>query len=159
MSAPKKASSNLLRAPRLVVDKERALKFWEESESNRASDNSNFFKTLRNNRTTIIVAIVAAALIFFRLQEATCVKPIPPSPLPCFLNSHFVDFRYKGDRRLKKDFNPEDDPFTLLGLKQGSSASEVRACHFVAAQRPAHPSASALPFCHGSRFSPTKILR
>ena len=82
MSAPKKASSNLQRAPRLVVDKERALKFWEESESNRASDNSNFFKTLRNNRTTIIVAIVAAALIFFRLQEATCVKLIPPIPLP-----------------------------------------------------------------------------
>ncbi len=84
MNAPKKASSNLQRAPRLVVDKERALKFWEESESKRVSGSHNFFKTLRNNRSTIIVAIAAAALIFFRLQEATCVKllPFPPSRLP-----------------------------------------------------------------------------
>ena len=34
--------------------------------------------------------------------------------------------RYKDDRRLKKDTKAEDDPFKLLGLQQGASASQVR---------------------------------
>lgn len=74
--SPKKASSkDLQRAPKPLVDKERALKFWEESESSRASGNANFYKTLRSNRTSIIVVLIAIALIYFRLQEATCVQP------------------------------------------------------------------------------------
>ena len=130
-------SKDLKRAPKPVVNKERAWKVWEEAESSRASGNANFFKTLRNNRTAIIVGLIAAALIFFRLQEATCV------PMMCFFQNkkllrfgravssgvfqtvfHFLS-RYKDDRRLKKDSKAEDDPFTLLGLQQGASASQV----------------------------------
>jgi hypothetical protein len=53
------------------VDKERALKFWQDSESSRPSGNANFYKALRNNKAAIIVAVVAVALVWFRLQEAT----------------------------------------------------------------------------------------
>jgi hypothetical protein len=74
-------SKDLKRAPKPVVNKERAWKVWEEAESSRASGNANFFKTLRNNRTAIIVGLIAAALIFFRLQEATCV------PMMCFFHN------------------------------------------------------------------------
>jgi hypothetical protein len=72
-SPQKTGSKDLQRAPKPVVDKERALRVWEEAESSRSSGNANFFKSLRNNRTSIIVALIAIALIFFRLQEATCV--------------------------------------------------------------------------------------
>jgi hypothetical protein len=45
-----------------------------------------------------------------------------------FINACIRFIRYKDDRRLKSDSKAEDDPFKLLGLKQGASASQVR-CH------------------------------
>jgi hypothetical protein len=86
-SPPRAVSKDLQRAPKPVVDKERALKFWEDSESERPSGNAGFYKALRNNRAAIIVAVVAVALVYFRLQEATYVNAISPAsssppPLP-----------------------------------------------------------------------------
>ena len=96
-SPSKTGSKDLQRAPKPVVDKERALKTWEEAESSRASGNANFFKTLRNNRTAIIVALIAVALVFFRLQEATCVTLmfllVGPLLSHCFLTSKQIQRR------------------------------------------------------------------
>ena len=49
-----------------------------------------------------------------------------PSPIQLLL---YTMSRYKDDRRLKKDTKAEDDPFKLLGLQQGASASQVRPRH------------------------------
>ena len=86
MQSPMRTGSkDLQRAPKPVVDKERALKFWQDSESSRPSGNANFYKALRNNKAAIIVAVVAVALIWFRLQEATyAIHSSKSLPAPLF---------------------------------------------------------------------------
>ncbi len=109
MQSPSKAvSKDLQRAPKPVVDKERALKFWEDSESERPSGNASFYKALRNNRIAIIVAVVAVVLVYFRLQEATYVVPsrllhqaAPPLPFREFSLFDKVQRRPPPEERLQ----------------------------------------------------------
>jgi hypothetical protein len=116
---------DLKKAPKLIVNKARAFEFWERSESSRASSNSSFFKILRQNKATVIVALIAILIVYFRLQEATCVKLILLSQLSLIKLLVTLSIRFKHDRRLNRDTKAEDDPFKVLGLPRGSNASQV----------------------------------